>query len=38
VLTGKGGTGKSTLSAALALAAASRGKRVLICEVTARER
>ena len=38
VLTGKGGTGKSTLSAALALAAASRGKRVLVCEVTARER
>jgi anion-transporting ArsA/GET3 family ATPase len=38
VLTGKGGTGKSTLSAALALAAARRGKRVLVCEVTARER
>ena len=38
VLTGKGGTGKSTLSAAIALAAASRGKRVLVCEVTARER
>lgn len=38
VLTGKGGTGKSTLSAALALAAARRGKQVLICEVTARER
>ena len=38
VLTGKGGTGKSTLTAALALAAARRGKRVLVCEVTARER
>src|SRR5471030_191602 len=38
VVTGKGGTGKSTLSAALALAASRRGKRVLVCEVTARER
>ena len=38
MFTGKGGTGKSTLSAALALAASRRGKRVLVCEVTARER
>ena len=38
VITGKGGTGKSTLSAALALAASRRGKRALVCEVTARER
>jgi anion-transporting ArsA/GET3 family ATPase len=38
VVTGKGGTGKSTLSAALALSAARRGKKVLVCEVTARER
>src|SRR5437660_7956923 len=38
VVTGKGGTGKSMLSAALALAASARGKRVLVCEVTARER
>jgi anion-transporting ArsA/GET3 family ATPase len=38
VVTGKGGTGKSTISAALALAASRRGKRVLVCEVTARER
>jgi len=38
VVTGKGGTGKSTVSAALALAASKRGKRVLVCEVTARER
>src|SRR4051812_10235024 len=38
VVTGKGGTGKSTVSAALAQAASRRGKRVLVCEVTARER
>ncbi|MFL5277081.1 MAG: ArsA family ATPase [Myxococcales bacterium] len=38
VVTGKGGTGKSTLSAALALAACRRNKKVLVCEVTARER
>ena len=38
VVTGKGGTGKSTVSAALALAAAKQGKRVLVCEVVARER
>ncbi|GAC1540307.1 MAG: hypothetical protein NVS2B9_07390 [Myxococcales bacterium] len=38
VLTCKGGTGRGTLTAALALAAARRGKRVLVCEVTARER
>ncbi|MBS2023690.1 MAG: AAA family ATPase [Deltaproteobacteria bacterium] len=38
VLTGKGGTGKSTMTAALALAASRRGKRVLVCEVTAKER
>jgi hypothetical protein len=38
VVTGKGGTGKSTLSAALALAAARKGKKVLVCEVVARER
>jgi anion-transporting ArsA/GET3 family ATPase len=38
VVTGKGGTGKSTLSAALALAAARLGKKVLVCEVVARER
>jgi anion-transporting ArsA/GET3 family ATPase len=38
VVTGKGGTGKSTLSAAIGLAAARRGKRVLVCEVSARER
>lgn len=38
VVTGKGGTGKSTLAATLAFAAARKGKRTLVCEVTARER
>ena len=38
VVTGKGGTGKSTMSAAVALAAARRGKKVLVCEVVAKER
>ena len=38
VVTGKGGTGKSTMSAAIALAAARRGKKVLVCEVVAKER
>jgi len=38
IITGKGGVGKSTVSAALALAAQARGLRVLCCEVTARER
>lgn len=32
-MTGKGGVGKSTLSAALALVAARAGKRVVVCEV-----
>jgi anion-transporting ArsA/GET3 family ATPase len=38
VVTGKGGTGKSTMSAAIAVAAARRGKKVLVCEVVAKER
>jgi hypothetical protein len=38
VITGKGGVGKSTVAAALGLAAARRGKRVLVCEVNAQER
>jgi len=38
VVTGKGGVGKSTVSAALAVLAARRGKRVLVAEVDARER
>ncbi|HET9554274.1 MAG TPA: ArsA-related P-loop ATPase, partial [Anaeromyxobacteraceae bacterium] len=38
VVTGKGGVGKSTVSAALALAASRAGKRVLVCEVNTQER
>jgi anion-transporting ArsA/GET3 family ATPase len=38
VVTGKGGVGKSTISAALALLAARAGKRVLVCELNAQER
>jgi anion-transporting ArsA/GET3 family ATPase len=33
VVTGKGGAGKTTIAAALGLAAARRGKRVVLCEV-----
>jgi arsenite-transporting ATPase len=33
MVTGKGGTGKTTLAAALAVVAAAKGKRVLLCEV-----
>ncbi len=36
--TGKGGVGKSTLSAAMALAAAKKGKRVLAIELNTQER
>ena len=35
-VTGKGGTGKTTVASALALLAASQGKKVLICEVDAK--
>jgi len=35
-VTGKGGVGKSTIAAALAVHAAGRGKRVLVCEVDAK--
>ncbi|MGA8725622.1 MAG: ArsA-related P-loop ATPase [Acidimicrobiales bacterium] len=35
-VTGKGGTGKTTVASALALLASLRGKRVLICEVDAK--
>ena len=37
VITGKGGTGKSTVAAALALALASQGENVLLCEVEGRQ-
>ncbi len=37
VVTGKGGTGKSTVAAALALALASTGRNVLLCEVEGRQ-
>ncbi|WP_239455519.1 ArsA-related P-loop ATPase [Nocardioides gilvus] len=37
VVTGKGGTGKSTVAAALALALASSGRTVLLCEVEGRQ-
>ena len=37
IVTGKGGTGKTTVAAALALALASRGKTVLLCEVEGRQ-
>jgi anion-transporting ArsA/GET3 family ATPase len=37
VVTGKGGTGKSTVAAALALALASKGKQVLLTEVEGRQ-
>ena len=36
VVTGKGGTGKTTVSASLAVLAARLGKRVLICEMDAK--
>lgn len=36
VVSGKGGTGKTTVSAALAVLAARQGKRVLICEMDAK--
>ncbi|MGH8879310.1 MAG: ArsA-related P-loop ATPase, partial [Stackebrandtia sp.] len=36
VVTGKGGVGKTTVAAGLALLAAERGKRTLVCEVDAK--
>src|SRR5439155_8747052 len=37
-VTGKGGVGKTTVSGCLALIAARRGKRVIVCEVAQEER
>jgi anion-transporting ArsA/GET3 family ATPase len=37
-VTGKGGVGKSTVAAALGLAAAQRGHRTIVCELAAQER
>ncbi len=38
IVTGKGGVGKSTVALALGMAAADRGKRTIVCEVSAQER
>jgi energy-coupling factor transporter ATP-binding protein EcfA2 len=38
LVTGKGGSGKTTLAVALGLAAARHGKRVVLCEVTGQDR
>ena len=35
---GKGGVGRTTVAAALGLAAARRGKRTIVCEVARQER
>jgi anion-transporting ArsA/GET3 family ATPase len=37
-VTGKGGVGKSTVALSLGMAAAARGKRTIVCEVSAQER
>ena len=37
IVSGKGGTGKTTIAGALACALATRGRRVLLCEVEGRE-
>jgi anion-transporting ArsA/GET3 family ATPase len=38
LVTGKGGVGKTTVSAALGMVAARRGKRTIVCEVAEQER
>jgi anion-transporting ArsA/GET3 family ATPase len=38
VVTGKGGTGRTTVAAALGLAAAARGRRTIVCEVAGQAR
>ncbi|MBN2695260.1 ArsA family ATPase [bacterium] len=38
IIIGKGGVGKTTISTMLALAARKRGKRVLLCEINAKEK
>lgn len=38
VITGKGGTGRTTLAVTLAVLAARRGRRVLLCEIRGRDR
>lgn len=37
IVTGKGGTGKTTVAAAIAMALADKGKKVLLCEVEGRQ-
>ena len=37
IVTGKGGTGKTTVAAAMAMALADKGRRVLLCEVEGRQ-
>ena len=38
IVSGKGGVGKSTIAAALALRSARAGKRTLVCEINTQER